>query len=169
MSNRENAEESKIDSNRAIGAALRRQKRQDYIGNNPYSRPFNVPIFLEQQQEPLDDQDNSNRGINDCVHFPRSAPKQLEDLQYEIEDIEKHQQDISENEDSLNKFDYDQAFEEIKLSANRPNYLEDKYRNNLIGESSSPEKYSDVYDEYLNNDMEPTHYEVNKENPEKVE
>lgn len=158
MSNKEYAANAMCNS----GGRLKRQKRQDYIQNfNGDNRHAGVDHFYPQPangpNRALVKGDPRGLGFADghgCVNFKKNTMKPLDPYeQYSPEYENRHEVETPVLEESEEKLNYDQAFEDMKFQIDRRNYTKAKYRNNIENGSESHDDSDNIYDNYLDNNI----------------
>lgn len=146
-------EYANIYSNRRLNqkeTTLKRQTKHDYIQNQQYdfSYPEDTKFKYEHTGQLNHLNINTGRhnvGIDDDeidheMEYPRQIPHRIP---FTAQSSKVPEADWAYVDDSSDRINYDQAFEEMKLGMERENYYN----------SNSQEEYDNVYDQYINKNI----------------
>lgn len=156
--NNKPADEYAFNCNTYSQGKLRKQNKQDYIQNNPMIGKHK-PKQLEVN--PYDDYYNVRLGPcdndADIRMIDELGANAFLFLKNSNNSSPEHPKIISkalpEYDNSDDKINYDQAFEEMKFEIERNNYIQSKYRNKIADVSNSQGNYDEIYDNFLDNDI----------------
>ena len=158
MKNIKPADEYAIGNNAHSHGKLRKQKRQDYIQNNPipgkqgnkrievnpYDDYYNVRLEANNHEADIKWIDEFDDNAYLFLKNSNNSSPEGAKILYKG----RHQ-----GENSDDKINYDQAFEEMKFEIERHNYIQSKYRNKIADVSNSQENYDEIYENYLDNNI----------------
>jgi len=141
-------------------ATLKRQTKHDYIQTHQYD--FSYPEDTKFRYEHTGQRNhlNINTGMHNVgmqdddidheMEYPRQLPRRIP---FTAQSSKVPEADWAYVDDSSDRINYDQAFEEMKLGMERENYLEGEYLNEVAYDSNSRDVYDDVYDKYINKNI----------------